>query len=217
VIKKRASTNRGPSRRHKRSSAETPESGYDPASDTKATSVDQVTRRNVDSVAKLEIDNESHRTLGERCADLFAAMVGSWTFIIIQAVLLAIWVVLNVIAWSYKWDPYPFILLNLALSFQAAFASPIIMMSQNRQAQIADKRNRLDLQINLLAEQEATTMLRLLRRLCEANGINIDDESCAALEQETSTQQMLQQIDRAEELVAKSSHSLKRRTDKKPK
>jgi uncharacterized membrane protein len=172
--------------------------------------VGEVTRKNVDAISSLEQSSEERRTTGERLADLFAAMVGSWTFILVQSALLAAWVVLNVIAWSYKWDPYPFILLNLALSFQAAFASPIIMMSQNRQAQIADKRNRLDLQINLLSEQENTEMLHLLRRLCEANGINVADKSGAALEQETSAEQMLQQINSADIATKKARTASKR-------
>ena len=71
-------------------------------------------------------------TLGQRIADDVAAMMGSWTFIIIQSALLLAWIVLNITAYVQNWDPYPFILLNLALSFQAAYAAPFIMMSQNR-------------------------------------------------------------------------------------
>jgi uncharacterized membrane protein len=75
-------------------------------------------------------------TLGQRIADFVAAGMGSWPFIIIQSVLLAIWIALNITAWMKHWDPYPFILLNLALSFQAAYAAPFIMMAQNRQQDI---------------------------------------------------------------------------------
>src|SRR5207247_7432952 len=100
--------------------------------------------------------------------------------------LLLVWLVLNLVGWFYHWDPYPFILLNLALSFQAAYASPIIMMSQNRQAKLDERRNRLDLQINLLAEQENTEMLKLLRLLCKKSGIRVDEARRKALEQATS-------------------------------
>lgn len=72
---------------------------------------------------------------------------------------------------------YPFVLLNLALSFQAAYASPIIMMSQNGQPRMSERRNHLDLQVNLLAEQENTEMLRLLRLLCERLEIQISADS----------------------------------------
>jgi uncharacterized membrane protein len=69
---------------------------------------------------------------GQRIADKVAATMGSWSFIIVQSVILTVWIILNVIAWISHWDPYPFILLNLALSFQAAYAAPFIMISQNR-------------------------------------------------------------------------------------
>ena len=74
-------------------------------------------------------------TIGQRVADKVASTVGSWPFIITQSIILACWLVLNSIAWIHRWDPYPFILLNLALSFQAAYAAPFVMMSQNRQSE----------------------------------------------------------------------------------
>lgn len=73
-------------------------------------------------------------TGGQRIADGVAATMGSWRFIIVQSCILVAWLILNSIAWIKHWDSYPFILLNLALSFEAAYAAPIIMMSQNRQA-----------------------------------------------------------------------------------
>src|SRR5271155_5068022 len=73
-------------------------------------------------------------TFGQKIAHDVAATMGSWRFIIIQSLLLFVWIVVNITAYMRHWDPYPFILLNLALSFQAAYAAPIIMMSQNRQA-----------------------------------------------------------------------------------
>lgn len=93
-------------------------------------------------------------TLGQRVADAVAATMGSWSFIIIQTVILVVWILLNVTAYIQKWDPYPFILLNLALSFQAAYAAPIIMMSQNRQQDIDRKAAENDRQVNIKAELE---------------------------------------------------------------
>jgi uncharacterized membrane protein len=80
--------------------------------------------------------------------------MGSWPFIIVQSLILLVWIVLNVTAFVEKWDPYPFILLNLALSFQAAYAAPFIMMSQNRQQDIDRKEAENDHQINVKAELE---------------------------------------------------------------
>jgi uncharacterized membrane protein len=91
---------------------------------------------------------------GARIADSVAAMVGSWPFIIVQSVILIAWMALNVTAWVRAWDPYPFILLNLVLSFQAAYAAPFIMMSQNRQAAIDRVEAQHDYDVNIKAELE---------------------------------------------------------------
>jgi len=119
-------------------------------------------------------------TPGDRVADWVAAGMGSWTFIIGQSVLLVIWIVLNVTAYVQQWDPYPFILLNLALSFQAAYAAPFIMMSQNRQAAIDRVAMQNDYSINakaeleiellhqkidLLRETEVSELIQVIRRL----------------------------------------------------
>ena len=93
-------------------------------------------------------------TTGQKVADAIAAGMGSWPFIIIQSTILAFWIAANVMAWIKHWDPYPFILLNLALSFQAAYAAPFIMMSQNRQQDIDRKAAEHDYQVNIKAELE---------------------------------------------------------------
>ncbi len=92
------------------------------------------------------------RTFGEFASDKIADIVGSWRFIIIQSGLLLLWIALNLVAWVQHWDPYPFILLNLVLSFQAAFTAPIIMMAQNRQSDIDRHKAQLDYDVNLKAE-----------------------------------------------------------------
>lgn len=91
---------------------------------------------------------------GARIADMVANTVGSWRFIILQSVLLVLWIGINLAAFIFQWDPYPFILLNLLLSTQAAFAAPIIMMSQNRQAEIDRRNAEHDYRINVKAELE---------------------------------------------------------------
>jgi uncharacterized membrane protein len=93
-------------------------------------------------------------SIGQRVADRVASTMGSWSFIIIQSTILFFWIVLNITAYVQRWDPYPFILLNLALSFQAAYAAPFIMMSQNRQQDIDRRQAENDYQINIKAELE---------------------------------------------------------------
>lgn len=99
-------------------------------------------------------DPMEHLSIGQRVADRVASVMGSWKFIIFQTVILVGWVSINAIAAVKSWDPYPFILLNLALSFQAAYAAPIIVMSQNRQQDIDRIAAQNDYRINLKAELE---------------------------------------------------------------
>ena len=104
-------------------------------------------------------------TPGQRIADAVAATMGSWPFIIGQTTILALWIALNITAWINHWDPYPFILLNLALSFQAAYAAPFIMMSQNRQQDIDRQQAAEDFRINVKAELEIELLHQKLDEL----------------------------------------------------
>ncbi|GGJ36270.1 DUF1003 domain-containing protein [Neoroseomonas lacus] len=92
--------------------------------------------------------------IGARLADAVAAAVGSWRFIVIQSALLALWITGNAVVGRSAWDPFPFILLNLLLSFQAAYTAPIIMMSQNRLSDVDRERALADYQVNIRAEAE---------------------------------------------------------------
>jgi uncharacterized membrane protein len=111
--------------------------------------------------------------------------MGSWPFIIVQSILLIAWMAVNATAWIRHWDPYPFILLNLALSFQAAYAAPIIMMSQNRQAVKDRLMAEQDYIVNTKAEEEIKavmqhleqqdeTMIDILRRMEEQHRVMIE-------------------------------------------
>ena len=106
-------------------------------------------------------------TRGTLIADWVAETVGSWRFIVIQSVILSFWIILNVIAFIDHWDPYPFIFLNLVLSFQAAYAAPIIMMSQNRQSEIDRGRAEHGYRINVKSELEIELLHNKLDALRE--------------------------------------------------
>lgn len=101
-------------------------------------------------------------TFGQKASDWVATHLGSWGFIIIQTLILSVWVMVNITAWLRHWDPYPFIFMNLLLSLQAAYAAPIIMMSQNRQANRDRLEARNDYQLNERAEQEIRAILEHL-------------------------------------------------------
>ena len=115
-------------------------------------------------VKDINREHDQSLTPGERIADRVAETIGSWSFIVTQSMILGVWIVLNVVAYIRHWDPYPFILLNLALSFQAAYAAPIIMMSQNRQADKDRLMAQHDYEINLKAEREVKDIMRHLEQ-----------------------------------------------------
>lgn len=107
-------------------------------------------------------------TLSQRAADRIAAAVGSWWFIGTQTVILTAWAAVNVAGWVYRWDPYPFILMNLLLSLQAAYSAPVIMMSQNRQAMRDRLEAENDYVLNRKAEEEIRVVLEHLSAQDEA-------------------------------------------------
>ncbi len=107
----------------------------------------------------------AERTFGQKVADSISDGMGSWSFIIIQTIIVVVWMGCNLVGFLMHWDPYPFILLNLLFSTQAAYAAPIIMMSQKRQ----NERDRLqamdDYQTNLEAKKEIEELQRRLNRI----------------------------------------------------
>jgi uncharacterized membrane protein len=105
---------------------------------------------------------DEQMTVGQRIADTVASTVGSWPFIITQSFVLLCWLILNSLAWINHWDPYPFILLNLALSFQAAYAAPFVMMSQNRQSAKDRLMAESDYHCNLKGEEEVRNIMEHL-------------------------------------------------------
>ena len=104
------------------------------------------------------------RTFGQKAADGLTKWAGSWSFIIFIGILIAVWIYLNITAYVKHWDPWPFIILNLCLSCLAAIQAPIILMSQNRQAQKDRIKAQYDYAVNRKAEKEIREIKNLLLR-----------------------------------------------------
>lgn len=121
-----------------------------------------------DQIIKAKTWHDKHLenlTFGQRIADQLANSMGSWAFIIIQTILVVAWMTFNIIGFINHWDPYPFILLNLLFSTQAAYAAPIIMMAQNRQNQRDRFQAAEDYKTNVLAKQEIEELQKSLARI----------------------------------------------------
>ena len=113
-------------------------------------------------------EHRSTRNFGQRLADTVANGMGSWRFIIWQTIIVAIWMILNVLAYVHPWDEYPFILLNLVFSTQAAYAAPIIMMAQNRQ----NERDRAQADSDFRTNKEAKIEIEELQK--KLNAIEVE-------------------------------------------
>ena len=156
-----------------------------------------ITHQNVRAMHKLEQLSSENRSLADRIAEFVARFCGSITFVWIHAALFAAWIGWNVLPGMEHFDPYPFTFLTLCVSLEAIFLSSFILISQNYEMRISDRRNRLDLQINLLAEQENTKVLRLLDRIAKKLDVTCeDDPEIGILEQATRPETLARQIEK---------------------
>ncbi len=139
--------------------------------------IDNLTKRNVEVVRKLEEATHAEKTASERVAEAIAAFCGSMTFVWVHVIWFGLWIVINVVPGMKHIDPFPFTFLTLVVSLEAIFLSTFILISQNHDAKISERRNHLDLQINLLSEQENTKMLEMLQAIAEKVGAEIKDDA----------------------------------------
>ena len=161
-----------------------PQSGM---GDTASSSPDPIANKNIEAIAGLEKRAMLNHTMAERIAEALTRWAGSVVFIAIHIVWFAFWVVANIgwIPGLAPWDPFPFGFLTMVVSLEAIFLSLLVLMAQNRLTRDADKRAQLDLQINMLAEQESTTTLRMLEKICQHLGIDFEAEEEKYLANET--------------------------------
>jgi uncharacterized membrane protein len=174
------------------------EADFDDSSYRRPRSAADVTRDNVRAMRKLEDLAVANRTLADRIAEFVAKFCGSITFVWIHTALFGAWLAWNVIPRLPHFDPYPFTFLTLCVSLEAIFLASFILISQNYEMRVAERRNQLDLQINLLAEQENTKLLQLLDRMAKKMGLyEEDDPEITVLEQATRPETLSRQIEDA--------------------
>ena len=163
-------------------------------------SVEQLTQRNIEVVRKLEEAANEERTTSDRVARMIARFCGSMTFVWVHVGGFAGWIALNLIPGVNHIDPFPFTFLTFIVSLEAIFLSTFILISQNQDTRISERRNHLDLQINLLSEQENTKMLLMLQAIAEKVGVEIEpDEDMTVLAQDTELEKVVEQIQQHEE------------------
>jgi len=153
------------------------------------------TLRNIEQISQIEKEALSKRTISARAGDAIAVGAGQMWFILAHALWFGGWMWANSSAWSDPFDPHPFPLLTMIVSLESIFLSLFILMSQNRATMLADQRNHLDLQINLLAEHENTKILQMLQAICRHHGLSISaDAEIAQLAERTEPKRVLKEI-----------------------
>ncbi|RYX89248.1 MAG: DUF1003 domain-containing protein [Comamonadaceae bacterium] len=161
-------------------------------------SVDDVTAQNVRVMRELEHAAMLRRTMADRVACFVATFCGTMTFVWIHVVLFGVWIAFNSVPGLQHPDPFPFTFLTLMVSLEAIFLSAFILISQNYEMRLTERRSQLDLQINLLSEQENTKMLSLLEQIARKLGVaDNDDPTVKVLEEATRPERLVEQIERA--------------------
>lgn len=134
------------------------------------------TQYNIDAIARLERDALDRRTTTERVSDVITKLVGNMAFLVAQAVLIGGWSLANLhlIPGLGTFDPFPFGVLALVVSTESVFLTIFVLISQSRMARQSERRSHLDLQVGMLSEQELTTILQMLQKLCQHMGVDVD-------------------------------------------
>src|SRR5208282_3935007 len=134
------------------------------------------TQYNIDAIAKLEHEALDRRTPTERVSDVITKLVGNVGFLLAQLLLIAGWCLVNlkVIPGLKAFDPFPFGVLALLVSSESVFLTIFVLISQGRMARQSERRSHLDLQVGMLSEQELTTILQMVQKLCQHMGVNVD-------------------------------------------
>jgi uncharacterized membrane protein len=168
-------------------------------SSSKNGSVDELTQRNVEAILQLEEAAKNQRTPSELIAERIARFCGSMRFVWVHVAWFSGWIIFNAMPGVKHVDPFPFTFLTLVVSLEAIFLSTFILISQNHDTQISERRNHLDLQINLLSEQENTKMIEMLTAIAEKVGADVHDPHLEQLRQETQPEKLAEQIEQREE------------------
>ena len=134
------------------------------------------TQYNIEAIAKMEHDALERRSGTERVSDVITKVVGNIGFLIGHLLLIAGWSLVNLgmIPGVKPFDPYPFGILALIISSESVFLTIFVLISQGRMSRQADRRSHLDLQVGMLSEQELTTILQMLQKLCQHMGVNVE-------------------------------------------
>jgi uncharacterized membrane protein len=167
------------------------------------------TKTNVNKIVEIEKSHLESRTVGEKISSLIAAFCGSMTFVWVHVIWFSAWILLNSVFTLTAFDPFPYTFLTLVVSLEAIFLSTFILISQNHETELTERRNHLDLQINMLTEQENTKMLELLQLIAKKVGVSAEDPAMDALLEPMEPEKLIEQIMSAKDEAPKDGNAKK--------
>ena len=157
-------------------------------------SFEELTQKNIETIAQLEQAEADQRSTLERGVDAVARFCGTLPFVWVHILWFGIWLATNAVPGIQHFDPFPFPLLTLIISMEAIFLTTFVLISQNNQSRISERRNHLDLQINLLAEQENSKMIKMLNAIMGAMNVTIRDTEADAMQEDTQPEKIAAKI-----------------------
>jgi uncharacterized membrane protein len=156
-------------------------------------------RAHIESIAKQEEEALERRSISERLADSVGVFAGSLAFVVLHLVLVTAWLLVNsgLISGTKRFDPWPFSLLGVIVAVEAVILSSFILMRQNRMMRRGEQRDHLNLQVDLLAEKEITTLLQMVRAICGHMGLQsiVADKDIRELSKTTSIESLSQTLE----------------------
>jgi uncharacterized membrane protein len=160
--------------------------------------VHELTQKNIETVMRLEDASKNCHHWTENLANRITSFCGSVSYVLVHIVWYSAWLAWNLLAVKEaRFDPFPFSLLTLIVSLEAIFLSTFILISQNQQTKLSDRRAHLDLQVNLLSEQENTKMLELLSKIAAKLGVaDSGDKEIKAMSEAIQPEQLARQIEK---------------------
>ena len=149
---------------------------------------------NIVKVVRIENEHKANRTFGEKISEWIALFCGSMTFVYVHIAWFGGWIIFNQLVLTTPFDPFPYTFLTLVVSLEAIFLSTFILISQNHDTRLSERRNHLDLQINMIAEEENTKMLELLQAIAEKVGVDCDGQAMEGLLEPVEPEKLVEQI-----------------------
>lgn len=156
---------------------------------------------NVGDIVKIEEKDREKMSVGDKLADRVTGISGSMRFVILHVIIFGGWILVNtgILPVTRAFDPFPFSLLTTAVSLEAIFLSIFVLITQNKQSLIADKRAKIDLQINLIAERENTKLINMVLDMQEFIGMRKkSDPEMKELRKKTNIKTLAKELEKAE-------------------